>query len=88
MIVGLLVALVVMEFTRLMLNIRDSRRISRINEGVTEQREKVLEFEMKRDAEWKEIRRLEIEELRHLAKESDTMKEIYDEYKEVHKEEK
>jgi len=80
MITGLLITLVVLEVIRMWFVVRDSRRISRINKHAGEQQVKALEFAEKQNADWKKIRRLEIKELKQLAKESDTMKQIYDEW--------
>ena len=85
MIIGLLITLVVLEVIRLWLYIQDSRRVRRTNLFVSEQQERVLEFAEKQNADWKKIRQLEIKELKQLAKESDTMKQIYDEWIETKK---
>ena len=81
MIEGLLVAILVFECIRLWLYIQDSVRTKRINKQIEVQQQRALEFADKQDKDWKKIRELEIKELKQLAKESDTMKEIYDEWK-------
>jgi ubiquinone biosynthesis protein Coq4 len=73
----LLVLILIFEVIRLVLYLRDSMRSKKINEGFMAQRERALDFEKQQSEDWKHIRALEIEELKELAKESDTMKEIY-----------
>ena len=85
MITGLLVILVVLEVIRMWFIVRDSKRISSINKHASEQQARALEFAEKQNADWKKIRALEIKELKQLAKESDTMKQIYDEWVEAKK---
>jgi len=85
MITGLLITLVVLEIIRLYLTIKDTQRINKINEHVGDQQAKALEFAERQNAEWKRIREIEIKELKELAKESNTMKEIYDEWVKAHK---
>ena len=79
MITGLLIAILVFETIRLWLYIVDSRRIREANKHAGENHARSLEFTKEQSDDWKKIRALEIEELKQLAKESDTMKQIYDE---------
>lgn len=83
MITGLLIAILVFETIRLWLYIVDSRRIREVNKHAGENHARSLEFAEQQNADWKKIRALEIEELKQLAKESDTMKQIYDEWVEA-----
>ena len=85
MITGLLIVIVLFEVIRLCLYIQDSRRVRRTNKFVTEQQERALKFAETQNTDWKKIRELEIKELKQLAKESDTMKQIYDEWVEANK---
>ena len=80
MITGLLVVITVFEVIRLWLYIQDSRRVNRTNQSINEQQERALKFAETQNADWKKIRELEIKELKQLAEESDTMKQIYDEW--------
>ena len=84
-IIILLVAIVLLEGLRLWIYIQDSRRVKRTNKRVEEQQERAIKFTERQNAEWKRIRKAEIEELRHLAESSDTMKRIYDEWLENNK---
>jgi len=84
MITGLLIVIVVFECIRLWVYIQDSRRVNRTNALVEAHQKKAIEFQEKQNAEWKKIRALEIKELKQLAKESDTMKQIYDEWVDEH----
>ena len=77
---AILIAILCFEIIRLVLYVQDSRRLRKSNQRVEEHQKGVLEFSQKMDADWKRIRETEIEELRQLAKESDTMKRIYDEW--------
>ena len=83
MITGLLIVIVVFEIIRLWIYIQDSRRVNKNNQRVEESQKRALEFAKQQNADWKKIRALEIKELRQLAKESDTMKQIYDEWVET-----
>lgn len=69
----LLGIIILFEIIRLILYVRDIRLVHANNKRVKE-----LQFKAQED--WKELRRLEIEELKRLAEDSDTMKEIYQEY--------
>lgn len=80
MIKWLLVAILIFESVRLVLYVIDSQRARKINKSIQEYQSHILEFSKTMDADWTRLRALEIEELKHLAKESDTMKEIYDEW--------
>jgi len=76
----LLVLILIFEIIRLALYVKDSTRINKINKDAYAQRERALEFEKKQSEDWKHIRTLEIEELKELAKASDTMQEIYNDW--------
>lgn len=80
MVVALLVLIVLMELVRLVLYVQDSNRVRTTNELIREQHERATAFAEQQNDEWKKIREAEIEELRQVAKESDTMKQIYDEW--------
>ena len=80
MITGLLVVIVIIEIIRFCIYIQDSRRVNQTNKLAREQQARALEFSKRQNDEWKKIRALEIKELKQLAKESDTMKQIYDEW--------
>lgn len=82
----LLIIIVVFEVIRLWAYLIETRRVHTLNNSAFEQQKKVLEFAKQQEEDWKRIRKAEIEELRLLAKESDTMKEIYDEWKTAHTE--
>lgn len=87
MMINILLTLVlIFEIIRLILYIQDSRRIRKQNELAAENRDKWQEFEKKNTEDWKQLRQMEIAELKELAKASDTMKEIYDEWVSNHKE--
>ena len=85
MITGLLLVIVLLEVVRFLIYLQDSRRVAKSNEHVKEQQQRALEFAEKQNADWKALRALEIEELKELAKSSDTMKQIYDEWVETNK---
>lgn len=85
MIEALLAMIVVFEILRLCLYIKDSFNASKVNRGIIEQQQRAFEFAKKQSTDWKKIRELEIKELKQLAKESDTMKQIYDEWLESKK---
>uniref|UniRef100_A0A6M3LHG0 Uncharacterized protein n=1 Tax=viral metagenome TaxID=1070528 RepID=A0A6M3LHG0_9ZZZZ len=85
MITGLLIVIVVLEIIRFVIYIQDSKRIRITNKLAGEQQARAVEFAKKQNADWKKIRALEIKELKQLAKESDTMKQIYDEWVEANK---
>jgi len=74
MIETLLILILVFEVIRLILYVRDSRDIRGRNQEAKESMKRANE-------DWKSLRKAEIEELRILAKDSDTMREIYEEYK-------
>ena len=85
MITGLLIVLVLFEAFRLWVYIKDSRRVREVNKRVEAQQENILKFAEKQNSDWKKIRELEVRELKQLAKESDTMKQIYDEWVKANK---
>ena len=85
MITVLLVIIVVFEIIRLWIYLLDSRRVKEANKHVGEIQQKALAFADRQNSDWKKIRALEIKELKQLAKESDTMKQIYDEWVEAKK---
>ena len=88
MVTGLLIVIVLLEVIRLWIYIQDSRSVHRTNQLVSEQQKKALDFAREQNDDWKKIRQLEIKELKQLAKKSDTMKQIYDEWVEANKETK
>ena len=85
MITGLLIVIVLLEAFRLWVYIKDSRRVREVNKRVEAQQENALKFAEKQNSDWKKIRELEVRELKQLAKESDTMKQIYDEWVKANK---
>ena len=85
MITGLLIIIVVLEVIRFVIYCQDSRAVRRTNARAAEYQKQNAEFVERQNSEWKKIRELEIEELKQLAKESDTMKQIYDEWIEMQK---
>jgi len=85
MIEGLLIIIVLLDVIRFWVYLQDSRRMRETNKRATELYQQSAEFNKKQNEEWKKIRSLEIEELKQLAKESDTMKQIYDEWVEANK---
>jgi hypothetical protein len=80
MIEVLLIIVVIFEAIRFVLYVQDSSRIKRTNTIAQEQQLKNAEFVKQQNDEWKQIRAAEIAELKELAKSSDTMKQIYDEW--------
>lgn len=82
MIETLLILVLVFESIRLVLYLRDSHNVNVTNKKAREQQAKYEEFAKTMHEEWKLIRAAEIEELKQLAHESDTMRQVYDEWKE------
>uniref|UniRef100_A0A6M3JT97 Uncharacterized protein n=1 Tax=viral metagenome TaxID=1070528 RepID=A0A6M3JT97_9ZZZZ len=74
MIETLLILILLFEVIRLVLYVRDSCDVRRRNQEAKETMQRANE-------DWKSLRKAEIEELRILAKDSDTMREIYEDYK-------
>lgn len=74
MIEVLLILVLIFEIIRLIVYVRDSNEVRRRNQEAREQMRQASE-------DWKSLRKAEIEELKILAKDSDTMREIYEEYK-------
>jgi len=81
----LLAVIILFEIIRLIVYLRDSKAVKETNKKVAVWQSEALAKSEKHDAEWKELRKAELVELRELAKTSDTMKEIYDEWVESHK---
>ena len=85
MITGLLVLIVVFEIIRLWIYLLDSRLVKEANKHAVEIQREALAFADRQNSDWKKIRALEIKELKQLARESDTMKQIYDEWVEANR---
>ena len=77
----LLVLILVFEIIRLVLYMRDSRNVNKTNKTAREHQARNENFAKTMNEEWKLLRKAEIEELKQLTRESDTMREIYDEWK-------
>jgi hypothetical protein len=75
----LVLGILVIEIIRLIFAIQDSRRVNETNKRANERMDKMAEYEIKRDDEWKEIRRVEIAELKELVKDGNLFQEMIEE---------
>jgi len=75
-VIYLVFLILVIEVARLFWTITDSARINTINKRALEHSEKALAFEREKEQDWQRLRELELAEIRRLAKDSDTLREV------------
>jgi hypothetical protein len=76
----LIAGILVIELIRLILSIQQDRQIRYLNNLAKERSAKAFELEKQQNEDWKQLRKMEIEELKELAQGSKILTDIINEF--------